>query len=141
MGTRSLTIVRNGSKENSPRIITMYKQMDGYPEGYGKDLAKFLSQFTIVNGISLDEKRKIANGMGCLAAQLVAHFKDGPGSFYLEPGSDTDELGSYGEEYIYDIYGDEDNLTLDCFDVYSKKVIFSGNPKQFNTFLKTRNKK
>ena len=45
-------------------------------------------------------KSKSANGMGCLAAQLVAEFKDGPGQFYLEPVTAKE----CGQDYEYHIY-------------------------------------
>jgi hypothetical protein len=136
MGTRSLTIVRNGNEPKSKRIITMYRQMDGYPEGHGIQLAEFLSQITLVNGWSMGEKRKVANGVGCLAAQLVAHFKGGTvGGFYLEAGSDRDAKGTHGEEYIYEIFADtfdiETGIKLTCYSVYDKKLIFSGSPMEF----------
>lgn len=40
----------------------------------------------IVNGMTGQEGPKYANGCGCLAAQMVAHFKTGRGGqFYLCP--------------------------------------------------------
>lgn len=96
MGTRSLTFVYDGEEP----IINMYRQYDGYPTGHGAEIAEFLAPFTMVNGLQLDEKRKVANGMGCLAAQLVANFKDGAGGFYLYPTSAVD----CGQDYEYHIF-------------------------------------
>lgn len=79
MGTRSLTKVI----EDGETIVNMYRQFDGYPSGHGKELFHFLDGITLVNGLSGDEKHKVANGAGCLAAQMVAFFKNGPGGFYL----------------------------------------------------------
>jgi hypothetical protein len=110
MGTRSLTFVyesrqlKNGKMEYTP-IINMYRQYDGYPSGHGAELAEFLSPFCMVNGIPVgrDKTRKIANGMSCLAAQLVAHFKgEDAGQFYLYPTSAVD----CGQDYEYHIYQD-----------------------------------
>ena len=95
MGTRSLTFVYD---EDGRTIISMYRQYDGYPSGHGKDLAEFLEPITMVNGIGMTEA-VIANGPGCLAAQLVAHFKDGPGGIYLEPTTAVD----CGQDYEYHI--------------------------------------
>ena len=81
MGTRSLTYVY---EDNTP-IICMYRQYDGYMSGHGQELAEFLAPFTVVNGLGMGDNAGIANGMGCLAAQLVAHFKVGAGQFYLYP--------------------------------------------------------
>jgi len=79
----------------------MYRQMDGYPEGHGKELAEMLSGMKMVNGLSIDQPAKLANGMPCLAAQIVAHFKEGPGGIYLYPAGTRD----CGEEYIYTVTG------------------------------------
>jgi len=100
MGTRSLTFVYDGEEA----IINMYRQYDGYPTGHGAELAEFLGSFeAITNGIRVGDERKIANGMGCLAAQLVANFKVGAGQFYLYPTSATD----CGQDYEYHVYSDQ----------------------------------
>ena len=39
---------------------------------------------TIVNGIPVGNTGTIANGPECLAAQMIAHFKKGPGGIYLQ---------------------------------------------------------
>ena len=112
MGTRSLTFVYDSYKAKNGRmvhrpIINMYRQYDGYPSGHGAELVAFLNQFhAITNGIAVGETRRTANGMGCLAAQLVAHFKgDEAGQFYLYPVECTD----CGQDYEYHIYQNKDN--------------------------------
>lgn len=97
MGTRSLTHINNGSGRP---IVTIYRQFDGYYEGHGAELVEFLSGFRLVNGLGARDKNvKIANGMHCLAAQIVAHLKDEPGNIYLyEPGTKD-----VGEEYVYHV--------------------------------------
>ena len=107
MGTRSLTFVYDSYKDEAGNtvhepIINMYRQYDGYPTGHGAELAEFLAQFTMVNGLGINETRKVANGMGCLAAQLIANFKDGAGQFYLYPVTAKD----CGQDYEYHIYQD-----------------------------------
>lgn len=111
MGTRSLTYVHEGGLKSTP-LVCMYRQMDGYPENHGKELQEFLKKFTIVNGIGVASySGKTANGMECLAAQLVAHFKTEIGSFYLYP-TDTGNT----EEYNYHVYLNENNkLALKYF--------------------------
>jgi hypothetical protein len=104
MGTRSLTFVYDGETP----IINMYRQYDGYPTGHGAEIAEFLAPFNMVNGLQLNETRKVANGMGCLAAQLVANFKDGAGQFYLYPTSAVD----CGQDYEYHIYKDAEGLRV-----------------------------
>lgn len=105
MGTRSNTVVREryGANAEFKPILNMYGQMDGYPSGHGLALAGFLTGLKIVNGIGLNKpEQRIANGPGCLAAQLVAHFKEGVGGFYLEPMPDTLEALDNDYAYIFD---------------------------------------
>jgi len=106
MGTRSLTFVydtykaRNGRAVHRP-IINLYRQYDGYPKGHGAELVEFLKQFKLVNGLGGESKARSANGMGCLAAQLVSNFKgDEAGQFYLYPTDAKD----CGQDYEYHIY-------------------------------------
>jgi len=103
MGTRSLTFVYDGERP----IINLYRQYDGYPTGHGRELAEFLEGYTIVNG--LGEKRvRIANGMGCLAAQLIAHFKTEAGQFYLH----SPEQKECGQDYEYHVYRKDNELRV-----------------------------
>ena len=146
MGTRSLTRVIDRQKGLSftkghlaknvgKSYINMYRQFDGYIEGMGVDLAEFLIPFTMVNGIRLDEKRKVANGGGCLAAQIVAHFKDGAGGVYLHPTEG--KPGDCWEEYIYTIFvtdnQEKDNIIIAVYDIWRKDTIFVGTPAQLLT--------
>jgi len=106
MSTRSLTAIKD---EEGVEICVLYRQMDGYPTGMGADLANFLKEITLVNGITFsDRDKKTANGMECLAAQIIAHFKDGVGDFYLSPAGTRD----CGEEYLYTIYEEKGKIKL-----------------------------
>ena len=133
MGTRSLTFVYD---EDGRSIISMYRQYDGYPSGHGKELAEFLEPITMVDGIGTI-KAAIANGPGCLAAQLVAHFKDGPGGIYLEPTTAVD----CGQDYEYHIatHGEGVELTITCQRIeglrpFRRKKIFDGSIEEFKAF-------
>jgi hypothetical protein len=119
MGTRSLTFVYDGDKA----IINMYRQFDGYPTGHGQELADFLNGFEIVNGYG-EVKPKIANGMGCLAAQMIAHFKQSVGGFYIHPVTDTD----CWQDYEYHVY--ENKVVVKN----PSEVIFEGSWDNFRTF-------
>ncbi len=104
MGTRSLTIIKD---EDGQDIICLYRQFDGYPSGHGKELADFLKSGKLVNGLPLEPKMRMFNGMGCLAAQVVAHFKgEDAGGFYLYP-PDTRNVG---EEYVYVVWTTKNRL-------------------------------
>lgn len=121
MGTRSLTFVY----ENKEPMINMYRQFDGYPSGHGSELAEFLNSFdAIVNGIPVGDKRRLANGMGCLAAQLIANFKTEVGGFYIYPVTAED----CGQDYEYHVY--ENKVIVKN----PTEVIFDGSWKDFNEF-------
>ena len=125
MGTRSLTIVED---EKGREIVTIYRQFDGYYDGHGKELADFLTGFTLVNGLRGDGPEKIANGLGCLAAQVVAHFKKEPGGIYLYPAGARD----VGEEYVYvvsGVIGGEPTIKVDDY---------SGPASGFDDFIKSQ---
>jgi hypothetical protein len=150
MGTRSLTFVYNsfktedGSIEHSP-IINLYRQYDGYPEGHGAELYEFLAPFHIVNGLGGETKTRVANGMGCLAAQLVSHFKgDEAGQFYLHHPDAKD----CGQDYEYHIFRDEDGFRISVTDrgwnafgltmSDTNKTLFTGNLAEFKKFCKVK---
>lgn len=109
MGTRSLVVIHEDGKE----ICTIYRQYDGYPSGIGEELKDLLSAGPLVNGIS--GNGLCFNGMGCLAAQIVAQLKapEGkpvPGNVYLYPPGSRD----CGEEFIYTIYAKDGKLQIKC---------------------------
>lgn len=99
MGTRSTTTVYD--YDGQP-IITMYRQYDGYPSGHGEELAEFLSSKRMVNGIS-GNRKNVFNGPGCLAAQMIAHFKKEAGGIYIYPLATGKE-----EEFFYEVFCDGD---------------------------------
>ena len=119
MGTRSLTFVYEGEMP----IINMYRQFDGYPTGHGQELADFLLSGELVNGYS--EKQSVQfNGMGCLAAQMIAYFKNTVGGFYIHSVDSTD----CWQEYEYHVY--EDKVVVKN----PTEVIFSGTWDEFHSF-------
>jgi hypothetical protein len=119
MGTRSLTFVYEGEMP----IINMYRQYDGYPTGHGQELADFLLSGKLVDGYS--EKQSVQfNGMGCLAAQMIANFKNSVGGFYIHSIDSTD----CWQEYEYHVY--EDKVVLKN----PTEVIFSGTWDEFHSF-------
>jgi len=132
MGTRSLTYVyenyknEQGNKVEEP-IIALYRQYDGYPTGHGAELADYLNGMYVVNGLGLDQKdQKVANGMGCLAAQLVANFKTEAGQFYLHaPVLNRDDW----QEYEYHIQ--QDRIFVYSYD----KEIFSGTWQEYFAWI------
>lgn len=119
MGTRSLTFVYDGDVP----VINIYRQYDGYPSGHGHELAQFLDSKTLVNGYG-EQNSVEANGMGCLAAQLIVQLKHGVGGIYIYPVSSTD----CWQDYEYHVY--EDKVVVKD----PTAVIFEGTWEEFAQF-------
>lgn len=104
MGTRCITRVFD---EQDHEILCLQTWGRGWPAAHGIELAKFLGTRILVNGLSREKEqlaralgKKLANRMGCLAAQLVAHFvaqNDTAEHYILAPGE------SGGEEWLYEV--------------------------------------
>jgi len=103
MGTRALTFVYDGSTP----IVNMYRQYDGYPSGHGLELAQFLTRGRLVQGLS-GKEQVVFNGMGCLAAAMIANFKETPGGFYIYSVEETE----CGQDYEYHVYQVEDEIRV-----------------------------
>ena len=119
MGTRSLTFVYDGDVP----VINIYRQYDGYPSGHGHELAQFLDSKNLVKGYG-EQNSFEANGMGCLAAQLIVQLKHGVGGIYIYPVASTDCF----QDYEYHVY--ENNVIVKD----PTAVIFEGTWKQFAQF-------
>jgi hypothetical protein len=119
MGTRSLTFVYDGDVP----VINIYRQYDGYPSGHGHELAQFLDSKTLVHGFGKQNSFE-ANGMGCLAAQLIVQLKHGVGGIYIYPVSSTDCF----QDYEYHVY--EDRVVVKD----PTAVIFEGTWEEFGQF-------
>lgn len=126
MGTRSITTV----VDNGRKLVTMYRQYDGYPSGHGKELFDFLAPMQVCNGIGTQQSTgKWANGAGCLAAQMIAHFKTEIGGIYLE----TPRLKLDWEDYGYEVHFDEHNgIQVKVKD--RSNTLFSGSVHDFGKF-------
>jgi len=132
MGTRSLTRVLD---ERGRHLVTCYKQYDGYPDGYGKELAEFIKSGKYVNGFGGSDQM-LFNGMDCFAAMLVWKFKQGEtGGFYIMPRGTKD----VGEEYVYTIsYTKEKGILMSCQDVYGNEAWVGYTPDEFLARLERR---
>ena len=132
MSTRSLVRFAKREEgvsfsEHPERVeVQIYKHYDGYPQGHPLELAKFLKDFKIVNGVPYPEPDRVANGLGCLAAQYVAAFKMKAGDIYVEsPDTERDWI-----EYITYVWGDDGKgIWMSIFDTYSDECIFVGKPE------------
>ena len=142
MGTRSLTFVYEKYGQVQKPVVNMYRQFDGYPTGHGAELAEFLSGGKMTNGLRLGEEGVFFNGMGCLAAQMVAHFKEEPGGFYIHP-TDVTDCGQDYEYHVYDkngLYIEVYNCGCNFFGVSgdTRELEFKGNLEEFVEFCKEK---
>ena len=123
----------------------MYRQFDGYPTGHGAELAEFLNVGRMVNGLAQTKtvKEVVFNGMGCLAAQMISHFKKESGGFYIHPTDVTD----CGQDYEYHVYDKSGKLYIEVYDCGcnffgasgdTHELIFKGNLKEFTKFCKEK---
>ena len=140
MGTRSTYRVieqyktETGSIENS-NLVLVYLQYDGYPTGHPMDTAEWLASAKVVNGLGMRNEQLTFNGGGCLAAQLIAKYKDGPGGTYIHT---MDSRGNSWEDYLYDIIVKEDRtIEYVCYENNETPFeIFRGAPSDFVTKFK-----
>jgi len=117
MSTRS-TIKFYSEFDQDEVLVSVYQQFDGYIDGVGYELAKWLSKKNIINGISYQTMADgYANGMGCLAAQFIKEFKTKIGNFYI--GTIDNE-----EEYNYQV------RLIDKEIVITVNDIFKGTPSE-----------
>ena len=132
MSTRSL--VRFATREEGVSFsehperveVQVYKHYDGYPSGHPVELAEFLKGFKILNGVPYPEPDRVANGLGCLAAQYVAAFKMKAGDLYVEsPNTERDWI-----EYITYVWGtDNKDIWMSIFND-EDECIFVGKPQE-----------
>ena len=107
MGTRSLTFVYTGQE----KLLTIYRQYDGYPSGMGANLARLIQTAN--------------NGVECLAASIVAGLKTEWGNVYIYSNKATD----CGQDFEYHIF--EDKVIVKD---YNGRQIFKGDYTAFATF-------
>ena len=142
MGTRSKTSFIEKRGEEYIHLVSVYRQYDGYVEGMGHDLANYILDKEICNGIRLGrDTSKLANGFGCLIAQLIRDFKEDVGGLYIITENDI-------QEYNYDIIFNSDLYYRNSFKEeletnkyfkvrvtdWNKKIIFEGTLKELLEF-------
>jgi hypothetical protein len=146
MGTRSLTFVYEQYNDEQKPVCNMYRQFDGYPTGHGAELVEFLSGGRMVNGLAQTKtvEEVVFNGMGCLAAQMISHFKKSPGGFYIHP-TDVTDCGQDYEYHIYNIDGEFKIIVMNCgFNMFgltqdeTYEEIFKGTLAEFTEFCKEK---
>lgn len=134
MGTRSTIRFIEKYDNEETRLVNIYQQYDGYIEGVGHELAKWLISKTLVRGIYGNNNEDKANGTGCLSAQFIRDFKLNIGGLYIVGPNDN-------EEYNYDVIIDNrltgrvNDITIIRVTKYDEKEpIFVGKPSELLTF-------
>ena len=111
------------SEEPKETIVDIYNHWDGYPEGLGVKLASYLKDKKVVNGLGRHDY-DLFNGMGCLAASVIAELKDSPGNVYIEPR----EIHAW-VEYQYYVWGNTGkDIWISIFN--REECIFVGKPEK-----------
>ena len=136
MGTHSLIIMRVKDNSNKYTIYSvLYQQFDGDLSYVGKKLCSFLKRITITNGIEIKlvngkivREDNIANGPGCLFAQIIKLFKTETGGAYICEPSDND-LEEYN--YYVDVIENQCRITL----MNNDNVLFRGNASDALTYI------
>lgn len=137
MGTRSTIKFIEKWEDGNDELVNIYQQYDGYIDGVGKELARWLLSKTLVNGISFGmDMKTCANGAGCLAAQYIKEFKNEIGGLYLVSLSDIEE---YNYKVIIDstmINGNNpiNNIITIIITDCAGKEIFTGSPRELLEF-------
>ena len=105
-------------------MVSIYNHFDGYPEGLGVTLASYLEDKKITNGLGKD-RYSVFNGLGCMAASIIAELKDEAGQIYIE---DPERPHSW-IDYEYYVWGDDNkDIWISIFN--GSDCIFVGKPTQ-----------
>ena len=109
MGTRSITHIHEMQGVSEEKIVcSFYRHWDGYPSGHGDDLAEFLKDKKLVNGIGrFFDKSRDFNSAGTMAVQLMSYIQEKSGCEVIPTGK-----SNYWEEYTYDIFFRNDEFEI-----------------------------
>jgi hypothetical protein len=120
MSTNGLIFILD---ENEQALCCIYSHRDSNLEPLGIKLERFLDITRITVGLGLDNTG-LTNGMGDLAAQLVAFLKTEPGSYYLYPVESTlkGKLSKISE-YIYFVLPPEKDTPNARLVIYSSSFL------------------
>ena len=110
------------SEKPEKYMVSIYHHFDGYPEYLGVKLANYFLGTKIVNGLGND-RDTVFNGLGCMAASIIAELKEEAGNVYIE----NPEHPSAWIDYEYYIWGDYNkDIWISIFD--GDECIFVGKP-------------
>ena len=121
--------------DKDQELVKVYYHYDGYINGLGHKLAKWLCDMKVRNGITPYSDIGFANGVGCLVAQFIRDFKTEAGGIYIEPLGTTDEWIDYNYRVIFNYDNDgtknvNDITKIEVRNWDRETPIFVGSPKQ-----------
>ncbi len=117
MSTRSLTYIHQMTDQyikGEKLVCVFYRHSDGYPTGHGQDLADWLKDKKLTNGIKFGaDMTNVFNRAGAMAVQLAYHIQKNT-SVELIYGDNFDA----GQDHDYHIYfrNDEFYIQIDNLD-------------------------
>jgi len=119
MGTRSITHIHSAKElyDDERVLCSFLRHWDGYPSVAGQDLANWLKDKKLVNGMG-DEfiEGRDFNRAGTIVIPLMMHIQSKSGAEVIPIGADD-----YGEEYTYDIFFRDNEFIIKVTDTYTYK--------------------
>jgi hypothetical protein len=112
MGTRSTTKIY----EDGQLLLAIYKQYDGYPDGWGQQLKDFFHKGVFVNGIRRADDILQFNGVGDFVLLLVKEFKEGTGGLYAATENNEQEYN-----YVIEFDHNEKNYSKMNYSIRCKE--------------------
>lgn len=114
-------------------LCDIYVHFDGYPEYLGVRLGEICKGKIVKNGYSSSSTENIANGMSCLAAQIIALLKlDDAG--VVQPGNvslQNSKSRAGDTEWRYQVYLDDNRqVKIKVISLNLNRLIFEGTPEE-----------
>ena len=117
------------------KLVSIYHHYDGYPEYLGVTIADYIDGKRIVNGLGGD-RGGVFNGLGCLAASLIAELKEEAGYVYV----DDPNSPHGGLDYEYVVWSDAGKGIWFSIFNYCGDCIFVGkSEKLLNKYTQNKN--
>lgn len=101
----TVKFVKEYDNDNQIELVNVYHHFNGYINGVGYQLAQWLMNKKLINGINQHtDGPDFANGADCLAAQYIRDFKLGVGGLYI---CAIDNVEDYNYRVIVHDYSDQ----------------------------------
>jgi|21_taG_2_1085346.scaffolds.fasta_scaffold02924_6 hypothetical protein len=112
MGTRSVTYIHEMESLDEGVVCGFYRHFDGYPSGHGQDMANWLKDKKLVNGIGSDfDPSYMFNRAGAMSVKFVNHIQNVAGAeMIFERDADV------GQDCTYHIWYRNDKFWIQIDD-------------------------